>query len=82
MPPIRCTLTAAIAFSTILASGIAAAHDGDLDPTFGTGGYTLVDFGATATAYGLAIAPDGKIVLGGVVDGGPSTGEDFAVARL
>ncbi|HEY6941306.1 hypothetical protein, partial [Dokdonella sp.] len=47
-----------------------------------TGGYTLVDFGATATAYGLAIAPDGKIVLGGVVDGGPSTGEDFAVARL
>ncbi|MBA8889886.1 putative delta-60 repeat protein [Dokdonella fugitiva] len=60
----------------------ALAHDGDLDPTFGTGGYTIIDFGATAIAYGLALAPDGKIVLGGTVDGGAATGTDVAVARL
>jgi uncharacterized delta-60 repeat protein len=58
------------------------AHDGDIDPGFGTGGTTIIDFGSTATALGLAIAPDGKIVLGGTVDGGVATGTDFAVARL
>lgn len=82
MPPIRSTLTTALAFSSVLASATAVAHDGDLDPTFGTGGYTIIDFGSTATAFGLAIAPDGKIVLGGVADGGAATGDDFAVARL
>lgn len=60
----------------------AIAHDGDLDHAFGTQGTTIVDFGGTATAYGLAIAPDGKIVLGGTVDSGVATGTDFAVARL
>ncbi|HEU4664520.1 MAG TPA: hypothetical protein VFS55_10855 [Dokdonella sp.] len=82
MTPVRSILTAAVAVSCLLACAAASAHDGDLDPTFGTGGYTIVDFGATSTAYGLAIAPDGKIVLGGIVDSGPSTGSDFAVARL
>jgi len=60
----------------------AVAHDGDLDLSFGTGGYTVIDFGAAATAYGLAIAPDGKIVLGGTFEAGPATETDFAVARL
>lgn len=82
MTLVRSAPRAAIALPFLLASAAAAAHDGDLDPTFGTGGYTLIDFGATATAYGLAIAPDGKIVLGGITDSGPATGYDFAVARL
>lgn len=60
----------------------ALAHDGDFDTGFGTGGFTILDFGANAVAYGLAIAPDGRIVLGGYVDGGVATGDDFAAARL
>ncbi|MEO5624127.1 MAG: hypothetical protein ABIO74_01730 [Dokdonella sp.] len=60
----------------------AIAHDGDLDHAFGTQGTTIIGFGTTATAYGLAIAPDGKIVLGGTVESGIATGTDFAVARL
>lgn len=75
-------LTTSLILACAFAGATASAHDGDLDPTFGTGGYTVIDFGTTATAYGLAIAPDGKVVLGGVVDGGASTGDDFAVVRL
>lgn len=59
----------------------ALARDGDLDPGFGTNGTTVVEFGSAATAFGLAIAPDGRIVLGGTVEAGAS-GTDFAVARL
>ncbi|HJU39269.1 MAG TPA: hypothetical protein VJ724_06815 [Tahibacter sp.] len=66
----------------LLVSGFSAAHDGDLDRGFGTDGLTIIDFGSTATAYGLAVDPNGRIVLGGVVDGGVATGIDFAVARL
>lgn len=80
MTSIRPTLTATLILSSL--AGTALARDGDLDPTFGTGGYTVVDFGSFSTAYGMAIAPDGKVVLGGVVDSGAATGFDFAVARL
>src|SRR5215212_11902506 len=41
--------------------------DGTLDRTFGTFGKVTVDFGSTSddSATSLALAPDGKIVLGG-----------------
>jgi len=40
--------------------------DGSLDTTFGIGGRTTVDLGATDDiAYGLALGPDGSIVLAG-----------------
>lgn len=60
----------------------AVAHDGDLDTSFGTNGITVLEFGASATAFGLAIAPDGRIVLGGTVESGVATGTDFAAAQL
>jgi len=66
----------------LLASAVAIAHDGNLDAGFGTDGIAIIDFGANATAYGLAIDPSNRIVLGGTVDGGAASGTDFAVARL
>jgi uncharacterized delta-60 repeat protein len=59
----------------------AQARDGDLDPTFGSNGVAIVEMGASSTAFGLAFAPDGRIVLGGTIEAG-ATGTDFAVARL
>ncbi len=62
-------------------SATAASRNGDLDRTFGEGGIQIIDFGSESAAYALAIAPDGKIVLGGSVHGG-STANDFGAARL
>ncbi|MBE2314624.1 hypothetical protein DVA67_001460 [Solirubrobacter sp. CPCC 204708] len=36
-----------------------------LDPTFGTGGYTLVNVATGDYASGVAVAPDGKLVVSG-----------------
>jgi uncharacterized delta-60 repeat protein len=52
--------------------------DGSLDVSFGTGGIATTDFGASETAFGIALA-GGKIVAAGATKGaGPA---DFAVAR-
>ena len=59
----------------------AVARDGDLDPAFGSGGVSVIDFGTTATAFGLAIGPDGRVVLAGTTESGV-TGTDLAVAVL
>jgi uncharacterized delta-60 repeat protein len=56
----------------------ADASPGDLDPNFGSGGKIVTDFeGATlpVIAYGLAVQPDGKIVVAG------GSGRDFMLAR-
>ena len=37
--------------------------DGNLDPTFGSGGTVTTDFGAADAASALALQPDGKIVV-------------------
>lgn len=76
----RVAARASLACAVLLAVP-ALARDGDLDPGFGTNGTTVVEFGAAATAFGMALAPDGRIVLGGTVEAGAS-GTDFAVARL
>jgi uncharacterized delta-60 repeat protein len=40
--------------------------NGTLDPTFGSGGKRVIDFGTDdESVYGAALQPDGKIVLGG-----------------
>src|SRR5512133_3008531 len=40
--------------------------NGTLDPTFGSGGKRVVDFGTDdESVYGAALQPDGKIVLAG-----------------
>lgn len=63
-------------------NGWAEMRNGDLDTNFGIDGVQIVDFGAYAVPFGLAIAPDGKIVLGGSCDGGMATSNDFCAARL
>ncbi|MFO0798492.1 MAG: delta-60 repeat domain-containing protein [Gemmataceae bacterium] len=56
--------------------------DGTLDPTFGTGGRTTIDFGGGAdAARAVAIGPAGNILVGGKST--PGGGDDrVAVARL
>jgi uncharacterized delta-60 repeat protein len=55
--------------------------DGSLDASFGTAGKALVDFGGNDGASGVALQPDGKIVVVGGHVPAPNAG-DFAVARL
>ena len=50
--------------------------DGSVDPSFGIGGRATVNFGGVDEALGIALQPDGKIVLVG------TNGADFAVTRL
>src|SRR3954451_11310357 len=55
---------------------------GALDPTFGTGGKVLTDFGSFSDNAGsVAVQAAGKIVVAGSAYGGASTGPDFALAR-
>jgi len=56
-------------------------RDGALDISFGDGGVVKTPFGSGRdTAQGVAIQPDGKIVVVGTTDAG-ATGLDFAIAR-
>jgi uncharacterized delta-60 repeat protein len=62
--------------------------DGSLDPTFEDDGMATAAFGTCdAWAFGLAVLPNGKIVLGGasygrLADGECGTEIDFALARF
>ena len=49
--------------------------DGALDTTFGTNGRVNTSIGTSAVAYGVAIQPDGKIVLAGYAHN-PATREN------
>jgi uncharacterized delta-60 repeat protein len=54
--------------------------NGSLDMTFGSGGLVTTHFGVAGdSAYGLALQPDGKIVLVGRADNGSD--DDLALAR-
>ena len=67
------------AFGAVDGDFVAARYDaaGNLDATFGAGGRVFVDFGQPGeAAYGLAVGPDNKIVLGG------GSADHFAFARL
>src|SRR3954452_11043688 len=54
--------------------------DGSPDPTFGADGQSAVQNAPTARAFALAVQPDGKIIVAGLVSRG--TGSDLAVWRL
>jgi uncharacterized delta-60 repeat protein len=59
--------------------GMAVARyntDGTLDSSFGNGGKTIVNFNNGASARGMAIQSDGRLVLAG------ESGNQFGVARL
>ncbi len=62
---------------------MAQATDGDLDPTFGTGGTLMTDLNrSTDIANTVAIQADGKlIVVGQTYKNNDFSNEDFAVAR-
>lgn len=56
--------------------------EGILDPTFSGDGKTTLNWSpGDDEAYGVALTPSGKIVVGGFVSSGPG-GSDVAVARL
>jgi uncharacterized delta-60 repeat protein len=65
-----------VMLAAALGPGAALGADGDLDPGFGTGGTATIDLGGDAVGAGVAVQPDGKLVVAG------SVGTDFAVARL
>lgn len=54
----------------------ASAADGDLDPSFSGDGRVVSDFGSDESAEGVAVQPDGRIVVAGTGCGGA-----FLVAR-
>lgn len=58
--------------------------DGSLDPTFGTGGHTLVvaPFGNTSYAHDVVIAPDGGILVCGFSDLDDSGDTEVLVVKL
>jgi uncharacterized delta-60 repeat protein len=65
-------LAAVLALSAAIGASTAAAADGDLDPSFGTGGIAyitpdLVD-AQELQPYKAIVLPDGKILLGGSLD--------------
>ena len=82
---IRCRGVAAAAsmLALFVSVQIMKAADGDLDPTFGTGGKVLTDLShSTDWANAVAIQPDGKIVVVGTTyKQNDYSDEDFAVAR-
>jgi uncharacterized delta-60 repeat protein len=61
--------------------------DGTLDPSFGSGGTVITDFGDQGTTtndrvHSMALAGDGKIVVAGSTHPGPTLSKnDFALAR-
>jgi uncharacterized delta-60 repeat protein len=54
--------------------------DGSLDPTFGSDGTVLTDFGSSEAPEAVEIQADGKIVAAGLSGGGADIA-DFALAR-
>jgi uncharacterized delta-60 repeat protein len=55
-----------------------------LDPSFGSGGSTIVDLGGSDTARGMVVQPDGKIVVAGtsMLGSGSTATSRIGVVRL
>src|ERR1019366_994933 len=66
---------------TLPFAGAALGAPSDLDPAFGSGGKTTIDFGGVDDAYASALQSDGKLVVVGSPSAGVSP-HDFAIARL
>ena len=67
---------AAAAVVAALVGSVAQAADADFDPTFGGDGKVVIDSGADDFAQGVAVQPDGRIVVAATGCDG-----DFLVAR-
>jgi uncharacterized delta-60 repeat protein len=81
----RCRAIFATAIIMVLFASIrmAQAADGDLDPTFGTGGMLMTDINrSTDIATAVAVQADGKlVVVGTTYKQNDYSDEDFVVAR-
>src|SRR5206468_1029567 len=77
------SLAISAAATMLLLSGSAQAADGDLDPTFGTGGMVTTDLNhSTDIANAVAIQADGKlVVVGEAYKHNDFSDEDFVVTR-
>ena len=72
-------VVAALVTAGFVPAGLSAAR-GDLDPTFGSGGKVMTDFGGTEIAWAVALQRDGRIIVAGDrLDQRPS--DDFLLAR-
>ena len=73
-------VVAAVMAALIAVASTAAATPGGLDPAYGTGGKTTVNFAADDLAFGSALQSDGSLITVGRTSG---TGvHDMAVSRL
>jgi uncharacterized delta-60 repeat protein len=74
---------AALLLTSLVSAQTAHAADGDLDPSFGTGGRVMTDLAhSTDIAEAVAIQADGKlVVVGTAYKGNDYSDEDFVVAR-
>ena len=75
----RRLLLAACLLAVLLISS-AQATPGGLDPTFGASGKVTTSMGSQAFGYGLALQPDGNIVVAGMGYNN-ATAQDFGLAR-
>ena len=73
----------ALLLSTSITTTPASAAADNLDPTFGSGGRVLTDFGGFESGNAVAVQPDGKLVVAGIAgDGdGASFLGDICVVR-
>jgi uncharacterized delta-60 repeat protein len=73
----------AIIMTLFVSVHMVQAADGDLDPTFGTGGMVMTDLNhSTDIANAVAIQPDGKlVVVGQTYKQNDFSGEDFVATR-
>jgi uncharacterized delta-60 repeat protein len=55
--------------------------DGSLDPTFGGDGRVRTELHSPPGAYDIALQPNGKIVVGGIVEGDGDVPQDVVLAR-
>jgi uncharacterized delta-60 repeat protein len=78
----RAVCLAIVLATAFVATDLSAAASGDLDPSFGSGGVVTTDFGGRGdVALGVAIQPDGKIVVAGNSSARDVFNVDFALAR-
>jgi len=83
-PGMLSTLRITLLIALILPAHLQAAP-GDLDASFGDGGFVSTAFSvgdfASAAASAVALQPDGKILVAGAEESGPSRKAQFALAR-
>lgn len=83
---LRTSLSALVLSLSLAAVSTAyAAPDGFLDPLFGQGGLQKVAFGENAdpsAATGMAVLPDGRILLAGIVEPEAGVVSRIGLARL